>query len=53
MMQAVCKRLDDTLEEKENILAAVLLPMFKLDWVEDEIQRLQYTVMLKQEVPDI
>ncbi|KAM7378682.1 hypothetical protein PAMP_004288 [Pampus punctatissimus] len=53
MMQAICKRLDDTLEEKENILAAVLLPMFKLDWVEDEIQRLQYTVMLKQEVQSV
>ncbi|CAM4613099.1 unnamed protein product [Leuciscus chuanchicus] len=53
MIQAICKRLDDRLEEKENILAAVLLPMFKLDWVSDDIQRLQYRVMLKQEVQSI
>ncbi|KAK5862494.1 hypothetical protein PBY51_017885 [Eleginops maclovinus] len=50
MIQAICKRLDGRLEEKESILAAVLLPMFKLDWVSDDIQRLQYRVMLKQEV---
>ncbi|KAK5871839.1 hypothetical protein PBY51_012584 [Eleginops maclovinus] len=53
MIQAICKRLDGRLEEKESILAAVLLPMVKLDWVSDDIQRLQYRVMLKQEVQSI
>lgn len=48
LIQAISKRLDDRLKEKESILAAVLLPMFKLDWVSDDIQRMQYQVMLKQ-----
>ncbi|KAJ8347005.1 hypothetical protein SKAU_G00284060 [Synaphobranchus kaupii] len=49
IMQLLRTRLEGLLEKKEHILAAMLLPTFKLDWVEDEEKRLQCRVMLKRE----
>lgn len=49
ILQSLKMRLDGLLEEKKHILAAMLLPTFQLDWVEDEEKRLRYWAMLKHE----
>ena len=53
MIQSLSTRVEGMLEKRENILAAILLPAFKMDWVEDEIKRLQYRMMLKQEFQSV
>ena len=40
MIQSLSTRVEGMLEKRENILAAILLSAFKMDWVEDEIKRL-------------
>lgn len=43
------ERLAGVLEKRDHILSAILLPRFKLDWVQDEEKRFQYRMMLKRE----
>lgn len=50
IMQSLKTRVEAMLEKKEHILSAMLLPIFKLNWVEDEEKRLLYRVMLKREL---
>uniref|UniRef100_A0A8C4RJ19 HAT C-terminal dimerisation domain-containing protein n=1 Tax=Erpetoichthys calabaricus TaxID=27687 RepID=A0A8C4RJ19_ERPCA len=53
MTQSLPTRLECMLDKREHILAAILLPAFKLDWVEDEVKHLQYRAMLKQEFQSV
>ena len=53
MIRSLSTRVEGMLEKRENTLAAILLPAFKMDWVEDEIKRLLYRIMLKQEFQSI
>uniref|UniRef100_A0A8C5EDT0 HAT C-terminal dimerisation domain-containing protein n=1 Tax=Gouania willdenowi TaxID=441366 RepID=A0A8C5EDT0_GOUWI len=50
ILQSLKTRVEVMLEKKEHILSAMLLPIFKLSWVEDEEKRLFYRVMLKREL---
>ncbi|CAM4287664.1 unnamed protein product [Leuciscus chuanchicus] len=50
ILQSLKTRVEAMLEKKEHILSAMLLPIFKLNWVEDEEKRLLYRVMLKREL---
>lgn len=50
ILQSLRMRVESILEKKEHILSAILLPMFKPNWVENEEKWLHYRVMLKQEL---
>lgn len=53
LMQSLSRRLEGCLENKDHILAAILLPVFKLDWVEDQSKRVQYRLMLREELRSV
>uniref|UniRef100_A0A8C5A4Z1 Transposase n=1 Tax=Gadus morhua TaxID=8049 RepID=A0A8C5A4Z1_GADMO len=49
ILESLSKRLAGLLEKRDHILSAMLVPRFKLDWVQDEEKQLQYRLMLKRE----
>jgi len=50
ILQSLKTRVEGMLEKKEHILSAMLLPISKLNWVDDEEKQLLYRVMLKREL---
>ncbi|XP_050992592.1 uncharacterized protein LOC127181736 [Labeo rohita] len=49
ILQSLSTGLADLLEKREHILSAMLMPRFKLDWVQGEEKRVLYRLMLKRE----
>ncbi|KAJ7993815.1 hypothetical protein DPEC_G00258630 [Dallia pectoralis] len=49
ILGSLSTRLAGVLEKRDHILSAMLVPRFKLDWVQDEEKRIQYKLMVKRE----
>ncbi len=53
ILDSIQKRFGTMLENSDAQLAAVVNPKFKLDWVDNEHQKLQLTQLLKARVRNI